>query len=89
MDQPQQLVLGDYKIIGVVTNRFKTIAAKWFERLEDLGYREHVIISYDNGTSQYLEELNKNQHEYHYRYENYFLPPFPQKFMNGSLSQGG
>jgi hypothetical protein len=84
-------LLGDYKIVGFVTNQFRTVAVKWFERLEDLGYKEHLIISYDNETSQYLEELNSNQqqqpatrnhHKYHYRFENYFLPPLPPEVMH-------
>lgn len=80
--------LGDYKIVGFVTNNFRSVAVKWFERLEDLGYKEHVIISYDNETSQYLEDLNSKQtpgtknHKYHYRFENYFLPPLPPETRN-------
>jgi hypothetical protein len=50
---------GNYKIIGFADYNFRDVALKWYQRLEDLGYREHVIIAYDHKMDEYLESLNK------------------------------
>ncbi|OEU11124.1 hypothetical protein FRACYDRAFT_246236 [Fragilariopsis cylindrus CCMP1102] len=50
-----------YKIVGFSDYNFKDVAIKWYARLEDLGYQEHVIIAYDNEIAEFLQ---KNNNEY-------------------------
>jgi len=47
-----------YKIVGFTDYNFREVALKWYHRLEDLGYCEHVLVVYDNAMADYLQSLN-------------------------------
>jgi len=54
----ERTLLGKYKIVGFTDYNYRDIAVKWFERLENLGYHEHILVVYDNAMAGYLQTLN-------------------------------
>jgi len=57
-----------YKIIGFSDYNYRDVALKWYQRLSDLGYNEHVLIAYDNAMADYLQSLNEEL-AYHLAHE--------------------
>ena len=47
------------KILGFTDFAYIEYAIRWYHRLTDLGYTEHVIVTVDMNSTQYLRNLRR------------------------------
>ena len=60
------------KIVGFITESYKYVAERWYDRLATLGYDNHYIIATDNETAHHFAATRPDQ-----RVEYSELPPWP------------
>jgi hypothetical protein len=70
------------KIVGFINEGYIRVGIRWYDRLTDLGYTEHVIIATDNLTAAIFA---KNHPQY--RIETSLRGPLPSKHMNLTYHQ--